>query len=79
MNYKKPINTIVHEMVHLGMEESIEQSFELEHGTKERIIDRFVFLFFGEQLPAYQVQPMGDEEMDRLLKSTDDFKDLASI
>lgn len=77
--YKNPANTIIHEITHLGMEESIVQKYKLSHGLKERIIDRFVYLMFKEQLPNYKVQNMGNVKIDDYLKSKDDLKKLDAV
>jgi len=68
MNYENPANTIMHEIVHIGMEQSVVQKHQLPHGIKERLVDLFVKLTFGSQLPEYRVQPMGDESLDEKLK-----------
>ncbi len=59
MNYEEPANTIIHEIVHMGIEESIVQRYNLSHGLKERIVDTIVFIMFGELLPEYKMQNMG--------------------
>ncbi len=79
MNYKSPANTIIHEIIHMGIEESIVQKYDLSHGLKERIVDTIVFLLFGEQLPEYRVQNMGETEIDQHLKQKTDLKKLDSI
>lgn len=56
MNYDKPANTIIHEIVHMGIEQSIVQKYNLPHGLKERIVDTIVFLLFKESLPEYKIQ-----------------------
>ena len=73
-NYINPANTIIHEITHLGMEESIVQKWKLSHIVKERIVDQFVYLMFKEQLPNYKVQNMGDTRIDEFLNNKDDFK-----
>ncbi len=79
MNYDIPAITIIHEIVHMGMEQSIVQKYQLPHGTKERLVDRFVDVMFGDVLSNYKVQNMGDQGIDSLLKSKDDFSRLDEI
>ncbi len=67
--YENPANTIIHEIVHIGMEESIVQHFQLSHAMKERVIDQFVQLSFGKKLPQYRVQNMGEVRIDAYLKN----------
>ncbi len=77
--YKDPANTIIHEVVHVGIEHSIIQKFMVSHGLKERIVDTFVLLQFQDLLPDYRMQSMGDQRLDRVLASQDDLSDLAKI
>lgn len=79
MNYQNPANTIIHEITHMGMEQSIVQKYKLPHGLKERIVDTFVYLMFKEQLPEYRVQNMGDTKIDNYLKKDDDLSKLNAI
>ena len=46
-NYKNPANTIIHEVVHIGIEASIISKYNVPHALKERIVDIFVALNFG--------------------------------
>ena len=74
--YDNPANTIIHEIVHIGIEASIIDTFNVPHALKERIVDTFVFLNFKEYLPAYRIQNMGDNRIDPFLKTKRDLKDL---
>ncbi|MEM8583704.1 MAG: hypothetical protein AAGF87_05515 [Bacteroidota bacterium] len=76
MNYENPANTIIHEFVHLGMEESIVQKYNLSHQIKESLVDRFVYLLYGKYLPDYKIQNMGNIEMDRIIASKNDLAEL---
>lgn len=67
--YENPANTIIHEIVHIGMEQSIVQNFQLSHAMKERVIDQFVQLSFGKKLPQYRIQNMGEIRIDAYLKN----------
>ncbi len=74
--YANPANTMIHEIVHIGMQASIVQTFNVPHPLKERIVDTFVFLNFKEALPTYKIQNMGDHRIDPYLKTKNDLKDL---
>jgi len=75
-NYKNPANTIIHEIVHIAIEESIVQKFELSHSLKELTVDTMVKLLFSNLLPEYKVQNMGNFNIDNYLKNTNDIKNL---
>ena len=79
MNYKDPSNTIIHEIVHMGMEHSIVRKYNLPHGLKERLVDTFVYLMFKKELPEYRIQNMGDIKIDNYLKKPEDIGALNSI
>lgn len=79
MNYKKPANTIIHEITHMGMEYSIVHNYNLPHGLKERIVDTFVYLMFKEKLPEYKIQNMGDNKIDKYLNKKEDIDSLNAI
>lgn len=74
--YKNPTNTIIHEITHIGMEESIVQAFQVSHPMKERIVDQFVQLSFGKKLPNYQVQNMGETRIDAYLRNKKSLRNL---
>ncbi|MEM6380399.1 MAG: hypothetical protein AAF705_19575 [Bacteroidota bacterium] len=67
--YKNPANTIIHEIVHIGIEESIVQHYQLSHQFKERVVDQYVLLSFGKKLPQYRLQNMGETRIDTYLKN----------
>ncbi len=75
-NYQNPANTIIHEIIHIGMEESIMQAYPVPHALKERIVDTFVFLNFATYLPDYQIQNMGETRIDSYLKTKGDLVNL---
>ncbi|MBC2845226.1 hypothetical protein [Winogradskyella flava] len=79
MNYENPANTIIHELTHMGMEYSIIQKYNLNHGLKERLVDTFVYLMFKEKLPEYKIQNMGDRNIDKYLNKKKDIESLNSI
>ncbi len=77
--YKNPANTIIHEITHIGMEESIILRYQLPHGVKERIVDTFVSLNFQSQLPDYRIQNMGNTEIDSLFSTKEDLYNLEEV
>ncbi|WP_235298183.1 hypothetical protein [Portibacter marinus] len=79
MNYNNPANTIIHEITHIGMEESLVHKYDLPHGLKERTVDRFVYLLFKEDLPEYRIQEMGDARLDELLNDKEAIKHIDEI
>ena len=76
MQYDSPANTIIHEIVHIGIEESIIAKYNVPHTLKERIVDQIVFLNFKEILPEYRIQDMGEYRIDPYLNTKGDLKDL---
>lgn len=77
-NYDDPACTIIHEIVHIGMEESLITKYQVPHPLKERIVDGFVFLSFKDVLPEYQIQDMGEKRADTYLREKADLKDLST-
>ncbi len=78
-NYTDPANTLIHEITHIGVQESIIEAYDVPHGLKERIVDTFVSLYFGAELPDYRIQAMGDARIDALLTSRADLANLGAI
>ncbi|MEM9024167.1 MAG: hypothetical protein AAGB22_10520, partial [Bacteroidota bacterium] len=78
-NYDDPANTIIHEVVHIGLEQAIMVTLQVPHPLKERIVDTFVSLHFGRYLPEYRIQNLGDTRSDPYLKSPADFSRLDQI
>lgn len=71
-NYADPAYTLIHEIVHLGVEASLIQKYQVPHAMKERVVDSIVFYFFGESLPEYSRQEMGDNRLDAYIQSKED-------
>ncbi|MEM9983514.1 MAG: hypothetical protein AAF804_00330 [Bacteroidota bacterium] len=78
-NYENPANTVIHEIVHIGIEASIIQRYQVPHALKERLVDLTVATFFGADLPDYRIQNMGETEIDAFLKRREDFENLDEI
>ena len=70
---------MIHELVHIGIEESIINRFKTPHGLKERIVDTFVYLNFHDLLPEYRIQEMGYEQVGNHLKRKEDLNYLDEI
>lgn len=79
MKYRNAAYTIIHEIVHMGIEQSIIQTYGVTHGDKERIVDTIVWLLFQEYLPGYEIQEMGNEELSERLNSAKHLADLPQI
>ena len=77
--YESPVNTLIHEVVHLGIEASIVQKLQVPHDLKERIVDTIVMRHFGEDLPDYRIQQMGDPSIDGRLATKDSLHRLPRI
>jgi len=71
--YSDPAYTIIHEIIHLGIEKSIIEKYGLSHQQKERLVDLFVLTYFGELLPGYQLQDFGDKGIDPYFSNKQDF------
>ena len=70
-----PVHTIVHEMIHIGIEQPIVERLGLSHPEKERLVDRLAVVGLGHVLTDYEPQPMGPPEMDRFV-TTETLTDL---
>ena len=71
-----PIGTIIHELVHIGIEEAIIQKFNISQIIKERIVDKLVSTNFRDILPNYLVQNFGDITIDEYLEEENCWEDL---
>jgi transcription-repair coupling factor (superfamily II helicase) len=63
----------------MGLEYPIIRKYKVPHGSKERIVDTFVWLHFKKHLPEYYIQNMGDKRLDVYLKQVKDLENLESI
>ena len=71
-----PIGTIIHEFVHIGIEERIIQKYNISHIIKERIVDKFVSANFKDILPNYSIQNFGDITIDKYLEDRNCWENL---
>lgn len=51
-----PIENVIDEMIHLGIEENVVEKFKLEHWEKEALVDSICFLKFKKLIPNYIYQ-----------------------
>ena len=70
--------TIIHEIVHLGIEEIIVQKYRLKHWEKERIVDLICSLYLKDLLPKYKVNEKGDQKIDAFVNEAAIVQDLPS-
>ena len=74
-----PLDTIIHEMVHIGIEENIIQKFSIPHKIKEQIVDLFIHFHFKEIIPNYQMQNFGCNEIKEFLNTQEDWNNLVEV
>lgn len=77
--YSQPANTIIHEVIHIGVENSIVQKYQLTHVVKEDLIDAMVLLLFSQKLPNYVAQKMGEIDFATLLPNKDKLNNLNEL
>jgi hypothetical protein len=70
------LETILHEAVHIGIEERIVTRYGLSHWTKERIVDLCMDRFFHDVCPDYRLQPNQEAGIDDFLQAADAWDDL---
>ena len=62
--YNNVATTIIHEIVHIGIEENIVHKYKLTHNEKERLVDLICSNYLKEFLPNYKLQERGDINID---------------
>jgi len=65
----KPEQTIIHEIVHMGVEDCIVKTYKLSHQEKERLVDLVVKTLFSDISPGYRVQSFGESRIDEYISS----------
>ncbi len=75
---RDPYHTIVHEIIHIGIEESIVKKFELTHLEKEGLVDSICANCFDDLLIDYVIQDRGDKKVFNLV-SKDNIMELPKI
>ena len=69
---------ILHEIVHIGVEESVIKQYKLTHWEKERLVDLICHHCLSEILPEYWMQPKGDKRIDDFVNEHTIIYDLPS-
>lgn len=62
-----PLHIVVHEILHLGIEESIIKRFNLTHAEREGLVDAICAKCFDDLLVDYLVRDRWDKEIFRLV------------
>jgi len=70
--------TIVHEIVHIGIEEDIVRKYNLNHWEKERLVDLICSLYLKDLLPYYKNQEKADKKIDKFVNKEAILYDLPS-
>ena len=65
-----PFETVVHEIVHMGIENNIVRKYELTHWEKERLVDLICSHYLKDELPAYRMDTNGDTRIDGFINET---------
>jgi len=60
--------TVIHEIVHIGIEQNIVKKYSLSHWEKERLVDLICFLCFKKYLPEYTLQRNEDVKIDSYIR-----------
>jgi len=74
-----PLETLIHEMIHIGLEEAIIQTYNIPHIVKEQIVDLFVQFHFSELLPNYIMQQFMPNNIKHYLKTQADWEGLSIV
>ncbi len=65
-----PVHTIVHEIIHIGIEESVVKKFELSHVEKEGLVDAICVNYFKDMLTNYKIQDRRDKKVFNLISQS---------
>lgn len=76
LNSRWLVELIIHEMVHIGIEENIVRKYALEHWQKERLVDLICMLYLKNILSDYKPNSLNEKNGDRRI---DTFVDLNAI
>jgi len=58
---------VIHELVHIGVEENIVKYYKLKQWEKERLVDFICSIYFKDLLPNYPMQSKGDKRLDEFI------------
>ncbi len=61
---KSVLESVIHELVHIGIEETIVEKFRLTHWEKERLVDLICVTCFKDVVPNYWMQKIEDTKID---------------
>lgn len=76
-NSKKTFTRIVlHEAMHIGVEESIVKKFNLQHPDKERVVDLMCKNIYAKILPDYYMWPGANTNLDKYITNENDILNL---
>jgi len=73
-----PSATIVHEIIHIGIEKNIIAKYDISHNMKERIVDKFLKFHFNNIFPEYELKERGDKSVDIFIETQNDWDNLPS-
>jgi hypothetical protein len=73
---RNPLETMLHEAVHIGIENTIVSKYGLSHWTKERIVDLFMMRHFKDVCPDYRMQPNAETDIDIIFREEDTWDNL---
>jgi hypothetical protein len=68
---RNPLETILHEAVHMGIEVPIVFRYGLSHWTTERVVDKFMVAHFMAVCPEYRMQPNAATGIDVIFEAAD--------
>jgi len=69
---------IVHEIVHIGIEDNIIQKYNLKHWEKERLVDLICSIYLKDILYDYKTQKKHDTNIDEFINYKNILKNLQS-
>jgi len=68
--------TVIHESVHMGIEDLIVKKYNLSHTEKERLVDLICKNLFQDLLKEYTIQSIGDSKIDPFVSKKADIYNL---
>jgi len=71
-----PSNTIIHEIVHIGIEENIINKYKLTQDEKERVVDLICSKYLNEYISEYEFQEVGNQNLDPFITEKGILKNL---
>lgn len=71
-----PADTVIHESVHMGIEDIIVKKYKLSHTEKERLVDLICKNLFHDILKDCRIQSIGDSKIDPFVTKKEDVYNL---